>query len=234
MRRELLTILVAIGLVGFVPVSVFAAPTPTAKPNVGKSSAKQEAAPKSTKATAKKKPTPKPTKKTPTKKTSVKVAPKPASTEATSKAPDLDALSKIQGANSKEPTFINSDSLTLNADDRVFVYSGNVEVRQGLMTLTCAEIVGRYNDRNQIDTIDARKDVVIVKEDIQGTAQKAFFDAKTNTVTLTENPEVHQNGSILSADSITIFLNENRSVAEGTVRVKLVEKSGSVEQIKLR
>jgi len=102
------------------------------------------------------------------------------------------------------------------------------------MTLTCAEIEGRYNEKNQIDTINARKDVVIVKEDIRGTAQKAFFDAASNSITLSENPEIHQNGSILSADSIKICLNENRSVAEGTVRVKLMDKTSGGEPISLR
>lgn len=154
-------------------------------------------------------------------------APNAPKREPTNVAPsevDVGALTDITGVNSREPTFIKSNSLTLDATARVFTYTGDVEVKQGLMTLTCGEIVGRYNARNQIETIDARRDVVIVKEDLRGTSQKAFFDAATNTITLSENPAVEQHGSILSADSIKVFLNENRSVAEGAVKVKLVEK----------
>jgi len=234
MRKAFFAAILTALVLSFAHHPTWAAPSPTPKPGLAKSAAKKETAKKPAKVSPKKKATPKPQKKIPAKKTPAKVAAKPTPTEVPSKAPDLDALSKIQGTNSKEPTFIKSDTLTLNADERVFVYSGNVEVKQGLMTLTCAEIEGRYNEKNQIDTIDAQRDVVIVKEDIRGSAQKAFFDAKTNTVTLTQNPEVQQNGSILSADVIKIFLNENRSVAEGTVRVKLVEKSPSIESIKIR
>lgn len=234
MRRAIGALITAWILLGLVVGPALGAPTPTPKPNAAKSALKKEVSKTAKKATPKKKPTPTPKKKTPSKKPAVKATPKAVPTEPPSQAPDLDALSKIQGTNSKEPTFINSDTLTLDADKRVFVYAGNVEVKQGLMTLTCAEIEGRYNEKNQIDTIDARTDVVIVKEEIRGTAQKAFFDAKTNTVTLTENPEVQQNGSILSADVIKIFLNENRSVAEGTVRVKLVEKAGTGAPTTLR
>jgi len=39
---------------------------------------------------------------------------------------------------------------------------------------------------------------------------------------LTENPQLQQKESILRADKIKIFLNENRSQAEGDVRVTFV------------
>lgn len=151
----------------------------------------------------------------------------PAAVETPRSGLDLGSLTDVTGADSKEPTLITADTLTLDATKRIFTYKGNVTVKQGAMTLTCGEIVGRYDAQNRIETIDARKDVVITKDDIRGTSQKALFTARTNTVTLTENPEVHQQGSALSADSITIFLDENRSVAEGTVRVKLVQKGAA-------
>jgi lipopolysaccharide transport protein LptA len=226
--RPLIIFILILTWGGLLTPPAFGAPTPAPSPKKVKAAPLK---PSSKKTPPKKKSTSKPTSKTATKQASKKTQPQPP--ETAPKSPDLNALSRLQGTNAKEPTFIKSDTLTLNADERVFIYSGNVEVKQGLMTLTCGEIEGRYNTNNQIDTIDARRDVVIIKEEIRGTAQKAFFDAKTNTVTLTENPEVQQNGSILSADSIKIFLNENRSVAEGTVRVKLIEKSPTDSAISL-
>jgi len=205
---------------------------------------KSTPAPKKPAAPAKKKtPAKKPAKaKTPTPKKSKAASPKapsPAPTPApqaggdSGPAGELNALASFHGSSSKEPTFIKSDSLTLNSDKRVFTYSGSVEVKQGEMTLTCGEIVGRYNERNQIETIDARTDIVITQGEMRGTSQKAFFEAGPNTITLTENPAIEQNGSVLSADTIKIYLNENRSVAEGAVRVKLVEKSGAGQKLKL-
>ncbi|MFM1846966.1 MAG: lipopolysaccharide transport periplasmic protein LptA [Pseudomonadota bacterium] len=229
MRRFFLFLLTTLLVITVAPLE--GAGTPTPPPAAQRQATKKPPPAKKTVKTQKK-----PAQKQPTKRPPPPAKPViPAETPGGSSQPaDLDALSKLHGTNSKEPTFIKSDSLTLKADERVFVYSGNVEVKQGAMTLTCAEIEGRYNEKNQIDTINARKDVVIVKEDIRGTAQKAFFDAASNSITLSENPEIHQNGSILSADSIKIFLNENRSVAEGTVRVKLMDKTSGGEPISLR
>lgn len=127
---------------------------------------------------------------------------------------------------SKLPTNISSDTLTLRQEDRVFVYNGNVSVTQGDMTLTSKTLEGTYNEQNQIEKLIARGDVLITKADIKATSQQALYEAKDSTLTLIDNPELEQNGSILTADKIRIFLNDNRSQAEGQVRVKLINKEG--------
>jgi lipopolysaccharide export system protein LptA len=124
----------------------------------------------------------------------------------------------------KLPTNITSDSLTLHAKSRVFVYKGNVVVTQGDMRLTSNEIEGSYSDQNQIQKIVAKGDVVITKQDIQATSQRAIYDAVTSIVTLTDNPQLQQGESVLIADRIKVLLNENRSLAEGNVRVTFVKK----------
>lgn len=126
------------------------------------------------------------------------------------------------------PTLIKSDSLELQAEERVFYYRGNVEVRQGDLILTSQELQGRYNENNEIETLTALRSVFITKgEGIKARGEKAVYTKASETVVLTDNPELQQEGSVLSADSITIFLLEDRSVAEGTVRVKLVNDEKS-------
>ena len=68
----------------------------------------------------------------------------------------------------------------------------------------------------------AKGDVVISKQEIKATSQQAIYDATTAIVTLTDNPQLQQQGTVLIADRIKIFLNENRSQAEGSVRVTVV------------
>lgn len=127
----------------------------------------------------------------------------------------------------KAPTNIKSDSLSVNAKDRVFTYRGNVEVTQGDMTLTAKTIEGLYTEQNQINKLIAKGDVVIVKQDIKATAQQAIYDAPSAIVTLTDNPQLQQKESIIIADRIKVFLKENRSQAEGAVRVTVVnDKDG--------
>lgn len=124
----------------------------------------------------------------------------------------------------KLPTNITSDTLTLNAKNRVFVYKGNVVVTQGDMKLTSKLIEGTYSEQNQIQKIVAKGDVVITKQDIKATSQLATYDAVSAIVTLTDNPQLIQGESALIADRIKVFLNENRSQAEGNVRVTFVKK----------
>lgn len=123
----------------------------------------------------------------------------------------------------KLPTNITSDSLTLNAQKRIFTYKGNVVVTQGEMTLTSKTIEGSYNEQNEIQKIVARGDVVITKQDIKTTSQLATYDALSSIVILTDNPQLQQGESILIADKITVYLNEDRSHAEGNVRVTFVK-----------
>ncbi len=127
----------------------------------------------------------------------------------------------------KAPTHIKSESLSINAKDRIFTYRGNVEVTQGDMTLTAKTIDGLYTEQNQISKLVAKGDVVIIKQDIKATAQQAIYDATSSVVTLTDNPQLQQKESILIADRIKVFLKENRSQAEGSVRVTVVnDKDG--------
>jgi lipopolysaccharide export system protein LptA len=122
----------------------------------------------------------------------------------------------------KLPTNITSDSLAFNAKDRVFAYSGNVQVTQGDMRLTSKTLEGTYSEKNELLKLVAKGDVFISKQDIQATGQIASYDAVASIVTLTDNPQLQQKESILRADKIKIFLNENRSQAEGDVRVTFV------------
>jgi len=123
----------------------------------------------------------------------------------------------------KLPTNITSDTLILNAKTRVFVYKGNVIVTQGDMTLTSKVVEGTYSEQNEIQKIVSRGDVVITKQDIKATSQLATYDAVSSIVTLTDNPQLQQGESVLIADRIKVYLNEDRSQAEGNVRVTFVK-----------
>jgi lipopolysaccharide transport protein LptA len=124
---------------------------------------------------------------------------------------------------SKEPTNISAQTLTLLTDKRTFTYQGSVVVVQGDMTLTSDYLDGSYSENNEIEKIVARSNVHIVKgPDIKASGQRADYDAVKRTIIMTESPRVEQKGSILTADVIRIFVDENRSVAEGNVKVTLI------------
>ena len=124
---------------------------------------------------------------------------------------------------SKLPTNISAESLTLNAKQRTFAYKGNVTVEQGDMKLTSKTLEGTYGEDNQIQKLIAKGNVKITKQEIEATGQQALYDATSATVILSDNPQLKQGESLLTADRIKVFLKENRSQAEGAVRVTLVK-----------
>lgn len=130
----------------------------------------------------------------------------------------------------KLPTFIKSDSLTLKHDERYFVYTGNVEVKHGDLTMTAQTLEGFYDQNNKVQRLIAKNSVVITKGDnIRGTCELATYEAAGELLTLSQNPELTQDGSVLTGDTIKVYLKENRSEATGQVRVKMVDKSAEEE-----
>ncbi|MGA1192304.1 MAG: LptA/OstA family protein [Bdellovibrionota bacterium] len=124
------------------------------------------------------------------------------------------------------PTYIKAEQMTLSTSRRVVEYRKNVELIHEDMTLTCDRLEATYSPENVIQKITARDNVFIIRDEgTQARSELAIYDKATDTITLTINPEIQENGSIVNADTIRIFLKEDRSEAEGEVRVKLVQKS---------
>lgn len=132
----------------------------------------------------------------------------------------------------KKETEIKAKKLLLDGLSREFTYTGDVTVVQGDLTLTSERLDGNYTEKNEIQSLTALENVVITKgPSIKARGSKAVFSAAKQTLVLTGSPEIEQNKSILSADKITLFLEENRSVAEGQVHVKVIEE-GSAKSTK--
>lgn len=130
-------------------------------------------------------------------------------------------------SSTKVPTTITSESMSLKSKEQRFTYLGNVVLEKGDLRMTSKRLEGKYNDDQGIEELTAYEDVVITKGiNIKARSNKAVYDKETETMVMTENPEVTQDQSILTADLVRIFLNENRSTAEGNVRVKLIETNG--------
>jgi lipopolysaccharide transport protein LptA len=136
----------------------------------------------------------------------------------------------FSSGNSKAPVFIKSDTLTLDSKDRIFTYKGNVKVVRDEMEITTDLMVGRYAENQELETILCQGNVVVTKgEEMQATSNRALYNVKAGKIELTDEPELARDGNVLAADKIVIYVDEDRSEAEGNVRVKVVksEDSGS-------
>lgn len=136
------------------------------------------------------------------------------------------------GSDDEAPVYIKSDSLSLDSTSRVFTYKGNVEIRKGDLTLTSDTVAGKYDEKNELQIVVCQGNVVVTRgETLRSVANKAVYRVPEATIVLTENPELMRQGNVLAADRITVFVDEDRSEAEGNVRVKVVntEEASSEE-----
>ena len=112
-------------------------------------------------------------------------------------------------------------------------FEGSVKVQQGDLVLTCDRLVIMYDEKmagasqsgspkNQatkelqtpsgIKSITALGNVKITQNDRMAVAGKAVFDNAKRTITLTEGPpRLWQGPDVLAAQTIIIYLDENRS-----------------------
>ena len=123
------------------------------------------------------------------------------------------------------PLSINSNNLSLDTAKRVFSYSGNVKLTRGDITITSDRLIGEYGADNQIHTVTCDDNVVITKgTGMQAKSEHAVYNVKKEIIELTEAPELLKDGSLLSADKIRVFVNQDKSEAEGNVRVKVIQQ----------
>lgn len=121
------------------------------------------------------------------------------------------------------PIYIKAETLEVDSAHKIFKYKGDVEVKQGPLKITSDLMTGYYTDGKQINKILCEGHVVISKgESLRANAEKAVYNVLDATIVLSSSPELHRDGNILTADKISIYINEDRSEAEGDVRVKML------------
>lgn len=137
-----------------------------------------------------------------------------------------------EDADSNQPIYISSRSLEVDSEKRVFVYSGGVEVVQGDLHITADRMQGNYASNQKLEKILCYGQVVITKgANIRANANKAVFYVEREIVELTESPELFRDGNLLTADLVRILVAQDKSEAEGNVRVKVVGEQGGVGRV---
>lgn len=141
----------------------------------------------------------------------------------------------VQGAAPEanaNPIVIKSDTLEADDAQNRITFTGSVKAKKDDLVIECREMVVFYRDsrdetadrqgRTEIDRIVATGEVRI--ERAQGgtaTAGKAVYFQETEKVVLTENPVVKKGRDHVEGHRITLFLEEDRSIAEGSEEEKV-------------
>ncbi len=127
----------------------------------------------------------------------------------------------------KTPVTIAADELVGDESAKSAEFIGNVKVIRGEYTLTTDRLkvffdaiekpVGEKNGpRANIREIVAEGHVRVLSDELTANANRATYDRKTRTLVLTgENTEVYRDGSKISGNQITIFLDTEKVIVSG-------------------
>jgi lipopolysaccharide export system protein LptA len=118
--------------------------------------------------------------------------------------------------NKKDPIYITADWMEVDQSKNSITYKGHVVTSQGDMTIRSETLMAYYNpDMKQIKQIVAEGKVNATQGNRVATGEKAVFDDKAKTVTLTGNPVMRQGNSQVSGSRVIYFVEQDRAVAEG-------------------
>jgi lipopolysaccharide export system protein LptA len=124
---------------------------------------------------------------------------------------------------STQPVEVTSDRLDLDQTDGTAIFSGNVVVVQGDLTLTAERVRVEYGqtEPREIERIYAFENVVLVSPTEAAEGDEAVYEVMSRSVLMTGNVLLTQELNAVSGDTLTIDLDTGEGVVEGRVRTIL-------------
>jgi lipopolysaccharide export system protein LptA len=151
-----------------------------------------------------------------------------------SKTTDTKKSSTAFEFNKKDPIFITSDWMEVDQKKNTITYKGRVVTVQAEMTMRSETLTAYYDpEMKQMKQIIAEGKVNATQGNRVATGQKAVFDDKAKTVTLTGSPMMRQGNSQISGVKIVYFVEQDKSIVEGDDKVR-VEARIFPEELKSR
>lgn len=124
--------------------------------------------------------------------------------------------------NKKDPIYITSDWMEVDQKKNTITYKGRVVTIQSEMTMRSEILTAVYDpEMKQMKQIIAEGKVNAVQGNRVATGDKAIFDEKAKTVTLTGNPVMRQGNSQVTGSRIIYYIEQDRAVAEGKDQVRV-------------
>jgi len=145
---------------------------------------------------------------------------------ASAPAPVKDETKKSATAfefNKKDPIYITADWMEADQTKNSIMYKGRVVTVQNNMTMRSEMLTAYYDpETKQMKQIVAEGKVNATQGDRVATGEKAVFDDKTKTVTLTGNPVMRQGNNQVSGVKVIYFTEQDRSIVEGDKNTRVM------------
>lgn len=124
--------------------------------------------------------------------------------------------------NKKDPIYVTSDWMEVDQKKNTITYKGRVVTVQADMTMRSETLVAYYEpEMKKMSQIVAEGKVNATQGDRVATGEKAVFDDKAKTVTLTGNPVMRQGNSQVTGIRVIYFVEQDRAVAEGDSKIRV-------------
>src|SRR5499426_1556423 len=124
--------------------------------------------------------------------------------------------------NKKDPIYITSDWMEVDQKNNTITYKGRVVTIQADMTMRSETLTAYYDpEMKQMKQIVAEGKVNAVQGNRVATGEKAVFDDKAKTVTLTGSPVMRQGNSQVSGIRVIYFTEQDKSIVEGDGKVRV-------------
>lgn len=157
----------------------------------------------------------------------------PSSRQADGKAPNVKAQNGKRQADRSQPVTVDSDRMERFGKEGLIIFTGNVVARQN-NSVQYADRMEVYLDENGdkiLRTVSTGSVRIVTRDCKTGTAKRAeYFDLEQRVV-LIGDARVWQDDNVVSGDTVTIFLAQDRNVVTGgkQERVKAVFYSKSAD-----
>ena len=136
--------------------------------------------------------------------------------------------------NKKDPIYITADWMEVDQTKNSITYKGRVVTIQADMTMRSETLTAYYDpEMKQMKQIVAEGKVNATQGNRVATGDKAVFDDKTKTVTLTGSPVMRQGNSQVSGVKVVYYMDQDRAVAEGDGKIR-VQATVFPEELKNR
>ncbi len=122
-----------------------------------------------------------------------------------------------------QPVEVTADQLAVNNADGTAVFSGNVQVVQGDMTLSAGEVQVKYGSTpGEIDQLIASGGVSVTNLGDAASADGAVYTIDNGVIVMTGNVALTQGPSSMRGQELTINLTDGTGIMSGRVTTTFV------------
>lgn len=127
------------------------------------------------------------------------------------------AMSALKGHNSNAPIDVTSDRIEVQDRADRAIFAGNVNVRQGSLTLDTARLTVAYSSAGgvQIQRLDASGGVVVRSPSETARGNFGIYDLDRKLITLVGAVQLTRGGSQVNGQRLVIDLRSGRAVVDG-------------------